>query len=300
MGTTDPLAGVYNRKGGDGAVADFLSKHPKEKAMIIALDIDNFKLINDVYRHSVGDEALKKMVHDMQETFGGRSLITRNGGDEFILFHPYDSFEELAGKMEEFTKNPHCFMAGNREVRFYTSLGSAAYPEQGDSYGNLCISADYALYGAKLNGKAGWRRFDGNTHKESRRLQFGFNLSDVTDHLPGGVLVLKATEKEEILFANKVVVELLECDNYEDFMKYTGGSFFSVICAEDVAGMKKEFHRQLGRKDNPGQIDFLSFRMRTKKGKIIEVEDFARKAQNPFYGDLYYVYFYAKGQDKDD
>lgn len=293
-GGHDPLTGVYNRKGGDEAVADYMKAHAGQKAMVLALDIDNFKLVNDVYGHSVGDEALKTLVRDMREAFGEESIITRNGGDEFILFRPYEDFSSVTRAMDDFTQTPHTFMAGKREVKFYASLGCAVYPEQGDSYGNLCIRADYALYGAKLNGKAGWRQFDSSVSVTDKRSQFGFNLTDVADHLPGGILVLKATKKGEILFANKVMVDLLECDDYEDFTKYTGGTFFSVVHPDDRDPMKKEFHRQLARTDNPGQIDFLSFRMVTKKGHIIEVDDAARKFRNPFYGDLYYVYLYNR------
>lgn len=61
------------------------------------------------------------------------------------------------------------------------------------------------------------------------------------------------------------MVDLLECDDYEDFTKYTGGTFFSVVHPDDRDPMKKEFHRQLARTDNPEHIDFLSFRMVTKK-----------------------------------
>lgn len=294
-GGHDPLTGVYNRKGGDGAVASYMAENPGKKALVIALDIDNFKLVNDVYGHSVGDEALKTLVRDMKEIFGEKSIITRNGGDEFVLFHPYEDFSLVTKAMDDFTRNPHTFKAGDREVKFYASLGCAAYPEQGDSYGSLCIRADYALYGAKLNGKAGWRQFDNTISVTDKRSQFGFNLTDVADHLPGGILVLKATEKEEILFANKVMVDLLECDDYEDFMKYTGGNFLSVIHPGDAGPMQKEFHRQLERRDNPEKIDFLSFRMITKKGNIIEVDDSARKFTNPFYGELYYVYLYKRG-----
>lgn len=293
-GGHDPLTGVYNRKGGDEAVADYMKAHAGQKAMVLALDIDNFKLVNDVYGHSVGDEALKTLVRDMREAFGEESIITRNGGDEFILFRPYEDFSSVTRAMDDFTQTPHTFMAGKREVKFYASLGCAAYPEQGDSYGNLCIRADYALYGAKLNGKAGWRQFDSSITVTDKRSQFSFNLTDVADHLPGGILVMKATKKGEILFANKVMVDLLECDDYEDFTKYTGGTFFSVVHPDDRDPMKKEFHRQLARTDNPGQIDFLSFRMVTKKGHIIEVDDAARKFRNPFYGDLYYVYLYNR------
>lgn len=117
-GGHDPLTGVYNRKGGDGAVASYMAENPGKKALVIALDIDNFKLVNDVYGHRVGDEALKTLVRDMRETFGEESIITRNGGDEFILFRPYEDFSSITRAMDDFTRTPHTFMAGKREVKF--------------------------------------------------------------------------------------------------------------------------------------------------------------------------------------
>lgn len=293
-GGHDPLAGVYNRKGGDGAVASYMAENPGKKALVIALDIDNFKLVNDVYGHRVGDEALKTLVRDMKETFGEKSIITRNGGDEFVLFHPYEDFTKVTAVLNRFTRKTHTFKAGDKEVKFYASLGCAAYPEQGEAYGDLCIRADFALYGAKLNGKAGWRQFDNSISLTDKRSQFGFNLTDVADHLPGGILVLKATKKGEILFANHGMVSLLECDDYEDFIKYTGCSICRSIHPDDLEPMKKEFRRQLAAKYNKEHIDFLTYRMVTKKGHIIQVESTARKSRNPFYGDLYYVYLYNR------
>lgn len=293
-GGHDPLTGVYNRKGGDGAVASYMAENPGKKALVIALDIDNFKLVNDVYGHRVGDEALKTLVRDMKETFGEKSIITRNGGDEFVLFHPYEDFTKVTAVLNRFTRKTHTFKAGDKEVKFYASLGCAAYPEQGEAYGDLCIRADFALYGAKLNGKAGWRQFDNSISLTDKRSQFGFNLTDVADHLPGGILVLKATKKGEILFANHGMVSLLECDDYEDFIKYTGCSICRSIHPDDLEPMKKEFRRHLAAKYNKEHIDFLTYRMVTKKGHIIQVESTARKSRNPFYGDLYYVYLYNR------
>ena len=89
MGTTDPLTGVYNRTGGDWTVRHYLEAHQNEPALVMAVDIDNFKIINDVYGHEAGDEALCQFTRDMKETFGQSAVITRNGGDEFIIFFGY-------------------------------------------------------------------------------------------------------------------------------------------------------------------------------------------------------------------
>lgn len=294
IGETDSLTGVYNRKGGDEAVARYLKEHPEEAAMVIALDIDNFKLINDVYGHGAGDEALKVLVCDMRLIFGRDTIITRNGGDEFILFHPFKNKGDVEKKMVHFTEKPHIIHADGRDVPFHSSMGSAEYPLQGKEYGKLCVRADFALYAVKLNGKAGWRRFDDTLGENKHRTQFGFNLSEVAGSMPGGMLVCKATEDQEILFANRAMIDLLECDSFEDFMHYTGGTFFSILYPGEEETLRKEFKRQLGEKDNKDHVDFLTFRIVTKKGHVVTVEDMGRKKDNPFYGELYYIFMYDK------
>ncbi|WP_307973491.1 diguanylate cyclase domain-containing protein [uncultured Dialister sp.] len=296
IGGTDSLTGVYNRKGGDKAVAAYLKAHPGEPAMVMALDIDNFKLINDVYGHGAGDRALKVLVRDMRRIFGRETIITRNGGDEFILFHPFRNKEDVENKMTRFTEKPHIIQADGRDVPFHSSMGCAEYPLQGREYGKLCVRADFALYAVKLNGKAGWRRFDDTVAENKHRTQFGFNLSEVAGSMPGGMLVCKATEDQEILFANRGMIDLLECDSFEDFMHYTGGTFFSILYPGEEEALKKEFQRQLDSRDNEKQTDFLTFRIVTKKGRVITVEDVGRKKENPFYGELYYIFMYDRAE----
>lgn len=294
IGGTDSLTKVYNRKGGDEAVSRYLKEHSEGQAMVMALDIDNFKLINDVYGHGAGDEALKTLTVDMRRIFGRKTIITRNGGDEFILFHPFKNKGDVEKKMIHFTEKPHIIHVGSREVPFHSSMGSAEYPQQGKEYGKLCVKADFALYAVKLNGKAGWRRFDDTLGENKHRTQFGFNLSEVAGSMPGGMLVCKATEDQEILFANQAMIDLLECDSFEDFMHYTGGTFFSILYPGEEEMLKKEFHRQLDEKDNKDHTDFLTFRIVTKKGRVVTVEDMGRKKDNPFYGELYYIFMYDK------
>lgn len=296
IGGTDSLTKVYNRKGGDEAVSRYLKEHSEGQAMVMALDIDNFKLINDVYGHGAGDEALKTLTVDMRRIFGRETIITRNGGDEFILFHPFKNREDIEKKMTHFTERPHIIHVDGRDVPFHSSMGCAEYPLQGREYGKLCVRADFALYAVKLNGKAGWRRFDDTLGENKHRTQFGFNLSEVAGSMPGGMLVCKATEDQEILFANQAMIDLLECDSFEDFMHYTGGTFFSILYPGEEEIMKKEFHRQLDEKDNKDHTDFLTFRIVTKKGRVVTVEDMGRKKENPFYGELYYIFMYDKAE----
>lgn len=121
MGTTDPLTGVYNRTGGDWMVRHYLEEHENGQALVLAVDIDNFKIINDVYGHEAGDEALCQFTRDMKETFGRSAVITRNGGDEFIIFCGYGWSRKVAEAIDRFTENPHLITYKGKEIRFSAS-----------------------------------------------------------------------------------------------------------------------------------------------------------------------------------
>ena len=62
LATTDPLTGLLNRKGFDETLQAYLSKHTEAHCVGVLLDIDNFKSINDVYGHAIGDQALRQLV----------------------------------------------------------------------------------------------------------------------------------------------------------------------------------------------------------------------------------------------
>lgn len=64
----------------------FVEKHPFESGLLILIDLDHFKKINDIYGHSTGDEVLKTVVTVFKTSIRSDDLVIRYGGDEFILF----------------------------------------------------------------------------------------------------------------------------------------------------------------------------------------------------------------------
>lgn len=289
-GNRDKLTGVYNRNGGDQAFFNWYEGNMDGKGFVMAVDIDNFKLINDVYGHRAGDEALRVFVKDMRRIFGPDAIITRNGGDEFIIFAPDQGENLLELAMAEFTEQPHIFEFEGKTIRFTASLGCARYPQQDTDYSRLCSKADLPLYNAKLNGKGRWAFFAPEEMKAKDRTQLGFNLSDVATHMPGAMVVVRPTEKEEILFANQVMADMMECRDYEDFMAESDGCLMNIIHPEDVSGVLSELARQLADEGNTKKTEYISYRLLTSGGKSIRVEATARLVDNPYYGKLLYVF----------
>lgn len=295
LGTTDPLTGVYNRNGGDWAVKEYLASHGGEPALVMAMDIDNFKIINDVYGHEAGDLVLCQFTKNMKETFGTGTIITRNGGDEFIIFCGYGWSRHVVEAICRFTEKPHIITYKGKEIQFSASLGLARYPDQDRDYRNLCIKADYALYGAKLNGKARWKEFDPELTPEDTRTQLGFNLTDIGNEMPGAMAVYRAEDKH-ILYASSPLVELMECENLDDFMKYTAMALDRIFPDSLKRKAEEEIGRQMKDPANRRRRYFIETEILTKKGNRRPVEIRGHLNRNTNYGDVFYVFLYEKEQ----
>ena len=114
-----------------------ISKNPQTHFVAALLDIDDFKLINDIYGHSYGDRALKSLADSMKAFFPSNALLGRNGGDEFGILLPNCTFKEVAQQMQQFTKLPKTFSHMGKGQQFYISLGYAEYPTFASSHSQL-------------------------------------------------------------------------------------------------------------------------------------------------------------------
>ncbi|WP_445116486.1 sensor domain-containing diguanylate cyclase [Acinetobacter sp. WZC-1] len=83
---TDPLTGFYNRRGMDTFVDEFVKS--ETPFSIIAIDIDHFKLVNDLYGHDKGDVVLEAIARHIQSNFREKDICCRAGGEEFIVLVP--------------------------------------------------------------------------------------------------------------------------------------------------------------------------------------------------------------------
>lgn len=76
-----------NRYGFDEMAVKMISKNPKEHCVAVLLDVDDFKLINDMYGHAYGDKALISLAENMQKFFPSSALLGRNGGTNSVFFY---------------------------------------------------------------------------------------------------------------------------------------------------------------------------------------------------------------------
>lgn len=84
LANKDGLTKLYNRYGFDKMAEKMISKNPKEHCVAVLLDVDDFKLINDMYGHAYGDKALISLAENMQKFFPSSALLCRNGGGRIL------------------------------------------------------------------------------------------------------------------------------------------------------------------------------------------------------------------------
>lgn len=288
MAITDPLTGLLNRKGFDEQLKNVMQGDLHIHCVGIQMDIDDFKFINDMYGHVVGDAALKSLAQDMQSYFNDNSIICRNGGDEFSAILVDTTEEETRKKIEQFTLQPRHITYNGGEHPFYISLGYAEYPKDCEDVSELIRCADMALYAVKLHGKHNCSRYRG-AYKMQHRSQLGFALQDVSKNLPGAFLIYIADpENDDILFANHELIELAGCRDFDDFLDYTDRRFRNLIHPDERDSVETSIWEQIDAKTN-GNNDYVRFHFAKKDGTYLPVLDHGRIVENRYYGNVFYV-----------
>jgi len=158
LAITDPLTNLYVKDYFFQKLKSYLNRSSAKKSSlsIVMLDIDDFKKINDFYGHMVGDTVLRKLAKIMSSVVGKtENIITRFGGEEFIILFDKLSREEVLDKAEEIRKTAENTLISFRrqKVKFTVSLGVAFYPDDGKTALELINKVDVLMYKAKKKGK---------------------------------------------------------------------------------------------------------------------------------------------------
>lgn len=156
---TDPITGLPNAR----ALRLEFDKEVKRAArsdssfQILMLDLDGFKAVNDNYGHKVGDRMLTALGGVIRNELRDYDFLARYAGDEFVALIPdtqSDSISELCKRIESAVDSFGIDVAGGETAKVGVSIGSAAYPASGESFDQLIISADKAMYSEKARRKA--------------------------------------------------------------------------------------------------------------------------------------------------
>lgn len=136
-------------------------------------------------------------------------------------------------------------------------------------------------------------------NSESRENSLYLNLAnqigEFLDEMPNGFLIYRADVDENILYANKALLEIFECDTYEEFYDLVKGSFKGIVYEEDLAMVEESITKQIELSDD--NFDYVEYRVRDKKGALKWVEDYGHYVQSNSVGNIYYV-FISDATDK--
>ena len=153
--TRDPLTGVYNKEITIKKIDKFISGNKNGIHMLMFIDFDDFKKINDTYGHLLGDKVLVYVIGCIKERFSDGEIIGRIGGDEFVTFAGnINSVDEILNKARLLKESlDTVFIYNDQPIKISASIGIAIYPEAGLHYEQLIYHADQALYEVKEQGK---------------------------------------------------------------------------------------------------------------------------------------------------
>lgn len=163
MARRDPLTGLPNRLLlRETLEAEFASQgRGAGTVVMMCLDLDNFKNVNDTLGHSIGDALLKGVAARVTDVIGEKGLVARFGGDEFVIVLQKlraKRAAELAGSLVEAIAKP--FHLEGHQVVVGASIGIAIANKAANDPDNLLRNADLALYRAKGDGRGTYRFFE--------------------------------------------------------------------------------------------------------------------------------------------
>lgn len=284
----DGLTKLYNRYGFDEMAEKMIKKDPEAYYVAALLDVDDFKLINDMYGHAYGDKALISLAENMRKFFPSSALLGRNGGDEFCILLPNCTMEEIKEALIEFTKTPKTFSYKGQTYSFCISLGYAEYPNNAIERSQLMRCADTALYEVKLHGKNGCMAYKEGLQSGVRK-QLGFVLNDISENLPGAFIIYRADkEDDEIFYANKEFLDMAGYENLDAFFNGTKKSFRNLIREDQQKAVETSIWNQI---ESGSKNDYIHYQLRRQDGTYIPVLDQGRIVESERFGKVFYVLF---------
>ncbi len=169
--TIDRLTGLLNKAASQEAMKNACNE---SRGALMMLDLDSFKLVNDIYGHDMGDKVLIAFSDIVRSAMRPNDLIGRVGGDEFMAFC-YGMLDEagIANKSqfinERLVYSAKMLMGEDMNIPLGASIGCVFVPQEGVDYAELCKKADKALYTVKQNGKHGYSVFSREKQQQEEK-----------------------------------------------------------------------------------------------------------------------------------
>ena len=209
-----------------------LAKRKKEQIYILFIDLDRFKVINDSLGHSIGDELLKIIASRIKKVLRDSDIISRMGGDEFIVVldssRDKNSASHICQRILNIVKES--INIDNNILNTSASIGVAVYPEDGEDYTTLIKNADTAMYHAKNLGKNNYQFYNE---------QLSFNVNELLkmeqalkDAITNNELSLKYQPQYDLITKEIIAFEALTRWDSKELGSISPSKFIPI--AEDT------------------------------------------------------------------
>ena len=159
---TDTLTGLANRDSMLRTLTRAIDEAPSGQGpSLLYIDLDRFKVINDLLGHAAGDGLLVAASQRLKDVVGGDAMLARFGGDEFMLVVPWSEDKDMTVRIAErvTTAFARPFEYAGEEFAITASVGVAEFPGDGATIQQLINHADAAMFEAKRRGRNKWQHF---------------------------------------------------------------------------------------------------------------------------------------------
>lgn len=146
----------------------------RQPTSVYFLDLNGFKLINDVYGHDRGDDFLREVASRLETSLAPEFFLSRFGGDEFVVTKPYLGSEKMNEDAARISAafDEIFWLKGTAPVQLGVAIGISVYPEDGLTPDQLITNSDMAMYEAKKAKRTKWVRYSEQMSMSwNRRLQ---------------------------------------------------------------------------------------------------------------------------------
>lgn len=148
---TDPMTGLPNARSLQMQFDKEVGRASRSGTsfQVLVLDLDRFKAVNDTFGHKVGDTMLTEIGKVILGQLRDYDFLSRYGGDEFVALIPEAALEDVAdlcGRIEKAVSDFHLPVDDDKFASVGVSLGAAGYPESGQTFDEMIVAADKAMY----------------------------------------------------------------------------------------------------------------------------------------------------------
>lgn len=169
---TDELTKLFNHRYFQDTANEWIKDKKYSRFGLAMIDIDQFKIYNDLYGHASGDVALKRIAELIQTVTTENEMLVRYGGEEFVVLYPDYSPEDVYTRAERIRETVESEFLLSKDIREFltVTIGISNYNIDGDTLEELITKADKAVHNGKQSGRNKtiiYREKDGQSKAES-------------------------------------------------------------------------------------------------------------------------------------